>query len=119
MHVGEEFAGASQAGLNFVGHQQHAILAADFRRFAEKSLGRKYDSGLALNRLDQKGASVRGDGFAQGASVAEGNDFEPRSERAKAVAILFVAGEAHDGDGAAMKIVGADNDLGFVLRECP
>ena len=72
-----------------------------------------------LNRLDQKGASVGRDGFAEGARIAEGNDFESRSERAKAVAILFVGREADDGDGAAMKIIGAYDDLGFVLAECP
>ena len=48
--------------------------------------------------------------------IAEGNDFESRSEGTEAVAILFVGRKADDGDGAAMKIVGADDDLGFVLR---
>jgi hypothetical protein len=79
VHVGEELAGSPQAGLNFVRHQQHAILAADFRSFLKKSLGRNDDSSLALNGLDQKGAGVGGDGFVEGVRVAERNDFEPRS----------------------------------------
>ena len=76
VHVGKEFAGSSQAGLNFVGHQQAPILAADVRCFPQESLGRNDDSSFALNRLDQKSAGVGGDGLAQGPRIAEGNDFE-------------------------------------------
>src|ERR1019366_523313 len=81
-----------------------------------KPLGRNDDSGLALNGLRQKSACVGSDGFAEGARIAEGNDFESRSERAKAIAILLVGGEADDGDGASVEIIGADNNLGLVLR---
>ena len=89
------------------------ILTADFCGFAKKSFAGNDDSGFALNRFHEKCARVVSDGFAEGASIAEGNYFEAGSERAEAVAILLVGREAHDGNGAAVKIVGTDDDLGF------
>ena len=52
---------------------------------------------------------------AQGLGVAEGNDLEAGGERAEAVAVLLVGGEADDGDGAAVEVVGADDDLGLAV----
>jgi len=115
VHVGKELAGSSQTGLNLVHHQQDIFLAADVRRLPEKSFRWDDDSSLALDGLYQKSASVGGDGVAEGMSISEWNDFEPWREWAKAIAILFAGGKAYDSDGAAMEIVGAHNDLGFVL----
>ena len=42
---------------------------------------------------------------------------EARRERTEAVAILLVGREADDGDGAAVEIVGADDDLGLAVRD--
>ena len=116
MLVCEEPAGASQSRLNLIDHEQHAIAPADVGRFAQKSFRRNRDAGLALNRLDQKRAGVGRDRVAQRRRIAERNDLEARRERPEAVAILLVGGEADDGDGAAVKIVGADDDLGLAIR---
>ena len=48
--------------------------------------------------------------------IAEGNDLESGRERPEAVAVLLVGREADDGHGAAVKIVGADDDFGFAVR---
>ena len=47
--------------------------------------------------------------------VAERNDLEAGRERTESVAVLLVAGEADDGHGASVKVVGADDDFGFAV----
>jgi hypothetical protein len=37
MHIGEKFSGVAQARLNFIEHQQHAILPADCFGFPQES----------------------------------------------------------------------------------
>ena len=48
--------------------------------------------------------------------VAERHDLEALGERSEAVARVWIGGEADDGDRAAVEIVGANDDLGFVRR---
>jgi GNAT superfamily N-acetyltransferase len=59
-------------------------------------------------------APVRG---FQRIDVPEWHAHEARRERAEAVAVERLAGEAGDGGGAAVKIVLADDDLGLVARD--
>ena len=54
---------------------------------------------------------------AQRLDVAERDDLEARGEGAEAVAVLLLGGEADDGDGAAVEVVGADDDLGLAVRD--
>ena len=51
MHVGEELAGSAQAGLDFVHHQEHPILAANLRGLFQKPGRWNDDTGLTLDRL--------------------------------------------------------------------
>ena len=92
-------------------------MPAELSSLAEKPGGRNDDAGLALDRLDEECAGVGIDGVAQGLDVAVGDDPEPRCEGAEAIAIMLVGREANDGDGAAVEVAGADNDLGLVLRD--
>ena len=117
--VGEELAGAAKAGLDLVEHKENVVLAADGGDLAEVAGGRNDDAGLALDGLDEEGAGVGRDGGAQRLGVAEGYGAEAGRKRAKAVAILRVGREPYDGDGAAVEVVGGDDDLGLVLRGCP
>ena len=57
-------AGPAQPGLDLVGDHEHPLARADLRGFAQISVGRNQDAGLALNRLEQEGAGVRRDGAA-------------------------------------------------------
>src|ERR1700751_322403 len=57
-----------------------------------------------------------GDGLLQRLGVAEGNDPEARRERPEMLACRRVRAEADDTEGASVKIVGADDDLGLPLR---
>ena len=114
--VGEELAGAAEAGLDLVGDEQDAVLLADGGGVFEEAVGRHEDAGLALDGLDEEGGGVGRDGGAQGGGIAEGDDLEAGREGAEAVAVLRVGGEADDGDGAAVEVVGADDDLGLIFR---
>src|SRR6185437_11376516 len=111
-HVGKELAGAAEAGLDFVGHEEHPVAAANVRGFAQIAGGRENNASLALDGLDQEGTGVGGDGVSEGARIAIGDDLEAGGKGTKAAAILLVSGETDDSDGAAVKIVGTDNNLG-------
>ena len=87
---------------------------ADGGGFGEEAVGWDEDAGFALDGFDEEGGGVGRDGCAEGRGVAEGDDLEAGEEGAEAVAVLFVGGEADDGDGAAVEVVGADDDLGLV-----
>ena len=73
VHVGEKLAGAAQARLDFIRHEEHAVLAAEVSGFSQETCGRNDDAGLALDGLDQKRAGVRCDRIAQGARVTVRN----------------------------------------------
>ena len=64
-----------------------------------------------LHRLHQEGDGVRCDGAGKRVGVAEGDGAEAGREGTEAVAILVLGREADDRDGAAMEVVGADQDL--------
>src|SRR6185437_11725104 len=117
MHVGEELAGAAKAGLDLVEHEQNVVLFAGGGDFAQVAVGRDEDAGLALDGLDEEGAGLRRDGAAQRVGVTEGDDLEARGERPETLAVLLFGGEADDGDGAAVEVVGDDDDLGFAFGD--
>ena len=58
----EQPAGAPQATLDLVAQQQHVVCPADTRDLGQITRRRHIDSAFALNRFDEKGRSVRGNG---------------------------------------------------------
>ncbi len=88
--------------------------SADGGCFGEEAVGWDEDAGFALDGLDEEGRGVGRDGGAEGGGIAEGDDFEAGEEGTEAFAILLVGREADDGDGAAVEVVGADDDLGLI-----
>jgi hypothetical protein len=113
--AGEQAAGAAEAGLHLVGDQQHVVLAADFGAAGEPAGGRDHDAAFALDGFEQEGRGVGGDGCLEGRGVAVGDAAEARREGAEAVAVLGLGREADDGGGAAVEVVGADDDLGLAV----
>ncbi|MCY1360894.1 hypothetical protein D9M69_475420 [compost metagenome] len=55
----EPLAGASHAGLHFIGHQQPVVLVAQLTQSLQVSGGCRVHPTLALHRLDQHGDDVR------------------------------------------------------------
>ena len=59
MLAGEEAAGAAEAGLDLVGDEQRAVLAAQPLRLVQVAVVRQVDA-LALDRLEDEGGDVAG-----------------------------------------------------------
>ena len=57
--AGKEVAGASESGLNFVGDEEHLVLATQRPGALEVAFGRHVHAALTLNRLDQYRARIR------------------------------------------------------------
>ncbi len=93
------------------------MAGAELPRLLQIAGGRDHHPGLALDRLDQEGDGVGGDGRFQSGGVAIGNHLEARAEGTEPLARLRVGGEADDGQGAAMEVVCADDDLRLVLGD--
>src|SRR6266404_5971278 len=74
------------------------------------------DAGFPLDRLDEEGDRVWRDRLLQRLGVAEGDDPKARRERPEMITCRRVGAEADDAEGAAVKIVGADDDLGLPVR---
>jgi len=115
--IGEGLARASEARLDLVGDEQDLVLPAEGGGLLQEALGRDVDARLALYRLHQEGAGVGRDGFLESLGIAEGDDLEAGGKGAEAVLVGFLGAEAHDGGGAAVEVVGADDDLGLVLPD--
>ncbi len=111
MLEGEELAGAAEAGLDFVAEQEDVVVVADLAELGEVAGGRDDDAGFALDRLYENGDGVAGDGGADGFGVTEGDLAEAGGKGAEAALVLGFGGEADDGDGAAVEVIGADEDL--------
>jgi len=99
-----------------VADEQHAARPAQRLGLLEEPGRRDDDAGLALDGLDEERGRVRRDGGLERGGVAVGDDDEPRRERAEAVAVLLVGGEADDRRGAPVEVVGAHDDLRLVPR---
>lgn len=111
MLVGEELSGAAEARLDLVGHEEDVVLFADGGCFGEEAVEWNEDAGFALDGFDEEGCGVGRDGCAESGGIAEGDDLEAGQEGTEAFAVLVVGGEADDGDGAAVEVIGADDNL--------
>ncbi len=110
---GEELAGAAEAGLDLVAHEEDVVFVADLPECGEVAGGRNDDAGLALDGFYEECDCVVGDGRADGFGVAEGDLAEAGGKGAEAALVLGFGGEADDGDGAAVEVIGADEDFGL------
>ena len=84
--IGQEFAGAPQAGLDFIQNQHHFVLLANTLGFFEIALVWHDHTGLPLNGLHQKSYGVGRYGRCQGTRVVKRYDSETRRKRSKAFA---------------------------------
>ena len=78
MLVGEQLAGAAQAGLNLVGDEQRAGGVGEVARGLEKLARDGTDAALALNGLDEDGADFGGEFRAEVVDVVEADEFDAR-----------------------------------------
>ena len=116
MLFGQHPAGTAETGLDLIQYEENILPGAKLSRPFHIAERRKYDPSLALDRFYQKRHRVGRDCRFQCRRVAEGNTLEPRYKGAETFTRARIAGEADNGDGAAVEIVIADNDLGAAIR---
>ncbi len=116
MLLGQQRAGAAEPGLDLVQDQQHIVFGAERAGARQVAWRRDDHAGLALDRLDQEGRGVGGDGGRQRVRVAVGDDPEAGGERPEFVARGLVGAEADHREGAAVEVAVADDDLGLARR---
>jgi hypothetical protein len=114
MLLGQQFPGAAQTGLDFVQDQHHVVFGRRCRAPPSGNRRRNDDAGLTLNGFRQESGGVGRYGRFQGIGIAEGDHLEPRGKGAESGACRGIGGKADNGDGAAVKIVGADDDFRLV-----
>ena len=115
MLVGEEFAGAPHAGLDFVEYQGGVETVAQFARgLQELGSGGQY-AAFALYGFDDDGAGLRGYGLAQRFGVVEGNVGNAFGQRGEVAAVFGLAADGNGKQGATVEGVGAGDDLVFAF----
>ncbi len=106
----EPVAGAPEAGLDLVDHEQQTPLVAQGADAGEVLGGGRVHAALALDRLQQDGRDRRVDGRLQGVEVVPGHVAEPLGQRLKGLVLGRLAGGVEGGEGPAVeRPVGADD----------
>ncbi|EGE56146.1 hypothetical protein RHECNPAF_7500118 [Rhizobium etli CNPAF512] len=116
MFLGQQLAGAAEAGLDFVENEGDVVCRAELADAGEITGRRNDDACFPLDRLDQRRHGIDVDGGGESLGIAEWNDAEARRVGAEAGAGVGIGGEADDAQRPPMEIVGADDDLRLALR---
>ena len=101
--MGEELAGAADAGLDLVKDQQQALVIADLAQGAQEFGRNRMHAALALQGLDDQSRGLRPDHGVQRVQVIHRDMVEAFHLGAEAFQILVVAGGIDRAIGAAMK----------------
>src|SRR5215472_473341 len=118
MLFGEQPAGTTEPSLNLIENQNDVVARANLANGFEIICGWNDHPRLALDGLDQEGDSIGRDRRLECGGVAKGhNAAKSGGEGTEAVARGRIGAKPDDSQGAAVEIVGADDDLGSVLRD--
>ena len=102
--IGEQVAGAADAGLDLVENQQAGRGRRTACASARKKVVRHHaHAALAHDRLDQDGGGLRPDRFLDRFKIAERHLVEAVDRRAEAFEIFLVAGRGDRGQRAAVE----------------
>src|SRR5262249_38277036 len=116
MLFGEEPAGTAEPSLNLIENQNNVVARTNLAHRFEITRRRNDHPGLALDGLDQEGDRIGCDRCFERRGVAKGYDAaDSGGEGTEAVARGRIGAEADDSQGAAVEIVGADDDFGPVF----
>ena len=114
MLAGEPFAGAADAGLDFVEHQEPAALVANLPQSLEVAVIRNLDAAFARDRLDQHGddALVVVTDMAHGIEIVVRYPEETLHQRFEARLDFAVAARGECRQRAAVETALGDDDAG-------
>src|SRR6516164_5796805 len=115
MLFGEQPAGSTEPGLDLVENQNDVVALTNLAHPFEITCGRNNHPRLALDGLDQECDRIGRDRRFERGSVAKWYNAESGGEGTEAVARGRIGAKADDSQGAAMEIVGVDDDFGVVF----
>jgi hypothetical protein len=121
--VGKPFAGATDAALHLVNHQQPVLRVAQGTHLAQVVGPHRVDAAFTLDGFKKHRHHVRVAmrGFFQGGDIVQRHPDKAFHQGAKAFLDFFVAGGAQGGDAAAMKGALINHDFralnAFVMTE--
>ena len=101
--VGEPGAGAPDAGLDLVEPQQGAVLAGDLTRPGEVVVRGGDHARLPLERLEDDGRGLVGDGSGQRIGVAVGHERDVARQRLERLAVGLLGGQRERAHRAAVE----------------
>ena len=101
--IGEQIAGAADAGLHFVENQQQAVIVAKLAQRAQEIVRHDAHATLAHHRLDDDCSGFRCNGFLDGVEIVEDDLIETGHRRAEAFEIFLVAGGRQRGERPAVE----------------
>ena len=111
--AGQHLAGAGNAALHLVGHEQNVVFLADVVALLEVALIGDIDARLALDGLQQETShlgAVLGQHLLQRVGIVVGDAQETGGHGAVVGVALGVVAHGDDGDGAAVEVaLAADN----------
>ena len=112
MHVGEQVAGAADAGLHLVEHQHQAVVVAQLAQLPQEFRRHHAHAALALHRLDQDRGGGVGDGLLGGFEIGERHLDEAARDRTEAFEIFLLAAGRERRQRAAVEgaFIGDDVD---------
>lgn len=103
--IGEELAGAPDAGLHLVEHQQQAVLVTELAQGSHGVKREHADAAITLHRLEQDGGGLGSDRRAHGIEIGEGNAIEARHHRLVALGELGLPAGGDRSHGATVEAV--------------
>src|SRR5690606_3443008 len=113
---GEELAGATDAALHLVEHEQEVVLVAERAQALQKLGGGRIDAALALNGLDEDRGGLVVDQRLEGGEVVELAEREAGHEGTETLLDFFLRGRAHAAEGATVEgAFGADDFVALAL----
>ncbi len=112
--VREPLSGAPHAALNLVDHEQPIALVAQLAHRPKVVRVHRMNTAFTLNSLKEDSDDVRivGGGRPQTVHIVQRHPDEPLHQRTETGLDLWVAGGTQGGDGAPMKRLLVDHDLG-------
>lgn len=112
MFVGKQFAGAANAGLDFVDDEGQVLGPAIIGDGLDVGAVKDVDAAFALDAFQHDGAGAVGDGGLKGVDVIRGHVGEARINGHEGFVQGGLAGGGQGGHGAAVEAVGQGDDVG-------
>lgn len=115
--VGELFAGAIEADLDFIPDEENIFLIAELANLGHPAIRGHEDATFGLDWFAKNRDCVGGDRRFERFDIAKGYDFETGGEGAKVGFVSFFGAESDDGGGSTVEVILEDDDFGLSIGD--